>query len=74
MAGTCGAALIATSVLVAFVGPYSHSLISVAGVPGLSNLAPPSVVLALYGARQILLLAGLWDVLGRLYRATACGW
>jgi fucose 4-O-acetylase-like acetyltransferase len=61
-----GAALIATSVLVAFVGPYSHSLISVAGVPGLSNLAPPSVVLALYGAGQILLLAGLWDVLGRL--------
>ena len=61
-----GAALIATSVLVSFVGPYSHSLISVAGVPGLSNLAPPSVVLALYGAGQILLLAGLWDVLGRL--------
>jgi fucose 4-O-acetylase-like acetyltransferase len=63
-----GAALIAVSVLVAFAGPYSHSLISVAGVPGLSNLAPPSVVLALYGAGQILLLAGVWDLLGRLLR------
>jgi hypothetical protein len=34
----------------------------------LSNLAPPSVVLALYGAGQILLLAGVWDLLNRLLR------
>jgi hypothetical protein len=51
---------------VAFAGPYSLSLISVAGVPGLSNLAPPSVVLALFGAGQILLLAGLWPWLTRV--------
>ena len=55
-----GLLLIAASVAVAFAGPYSVSLISVNGVPGLSNLAPPSVVLALFGAGQILLLAGLW--------------
>lgn len=61
-----GVALVALSVLVAFTGPYSHSLISVAGVPGLSNLAPPTVVLAIYGAGQILLLAGLWDVLAKV--------
>lgn len=61
-----GLALIAFSIAVAFAGPYSVSLISVNGVPGLSNLAPPSVVLALFGAGQILLLAGLWPVLQRL--------
>ena len=63
-----GVALIATSVGLAFAGPYSHSLISVAGVPGLSNLAPPSLVLAVYGAGQILLVAGLWPWLQRLLR------
>jgi len=61
-----GAALIALAVAVAFAGPYSHSLISVAGLPGLSNLAPPSVVLAIYGAGQILLVAGLWPLLQRV--------
>jgi len=64
-----GLLLIAVSVLVAHAGPYSHSLISVAGIPGLSNLAPPSVVLALYGAGQILIVAGLWDLLGRALRS-----
>ncbi len=63
-----GLGLIALAVMVAHAGPYSHSLISVAGVPGLSNLAPPSVVLALYGAGQILIIAGLWDLLGRALR------
>ncbi len=65
-AAPVGAALIAVSVAVAFAGPYSHSLISVAGLPGLSNLAPPSTVLAIYGAGQILLIAGLWPWLQRL--------
>jgi hypothetical protein len=60
-----GAALVAVSVAIAFAGPYAHSLISVAGVPGLSNLAPPSLVLAVYGAGQILLVAGLWPLLQR---------
>jgi fucose 4-O-acetylase-like acetyltransferase len=61
-----GAALVLAAVALAFAGPYSVSLISVAGVPGLSNLAPPSTVLALFGAGQILLLAGLWPALARL--------
>lgn len=60
-----GIALIALSVLMAFAGPFSRSLISVAGVPGYSNLAPPSVVLAVFGAGQILLLAGLWPLFTR---------
>jgi len=58
--------LIAAAVGLAFAGPYSQSLISVAGVPGLSNLAPPSAVLAVYGAGQILLVAGLWPWLRRV--------
>lgn len=58
-----GIALIAAAVALAFAGPYSVSLISVAGIPGLSNLAPPSTVLALFGAGQILVLAGLWPTL-----------
>lgn len=61
-----GLALIAGSVALAFAGPYSVSLISVAGIPGLSNLAPPSIVLALFGAGQILIVAGLWPRLQRL--------
>jgi fucose 4-O-acetylase-like acetyltransferase len=61
-----GIALIGGAVLLAFAGPYSHSLISVAGVPGLSNLAPPSTVLAVYGAGQILIVAGLWHPLQRV--------
>jgi len=65
-AAPAGVGLIALSVVIAFVGPYSNSLISVAGLPGLSNLAPPSVVLAIYGAGQILLIAGVWPWLQRL--------
>ena len=61
-----GLALIGVAVAIAFRGPYSHSLISVAGVPGLSNLAPPSLVLAVFGAGQILLLAGAWKWLEAL--------
>lgn len=60
-----GIALIAAAVALAFAGPYSHSLISVSGIPGLSNLAPPSTVLAVYGAGQILIVAGLWPHLQR---------
>lgn len=60
-----GLALIGLAVIVAINGPFSVSLISVNGIPGFSNLAPPSVVLALFGAGQILLVAGLWPVLQR---------
>jgi fucose 4-O-acetylase-like acetyltransferase len=58
-----GPALMAAAVALALLGPYSSSLVTVAGVPGLSNLAPPSIVLVLFGAGQVLLLAGLWPQL-----------
>lgn len=61
-----GAGLIVMAVAVSLLGPYSTSLITVAGLPGLSNLAPPSIVLVLYGTGQILVLAGLWPWLQRL--------
>lgn len=60
-----GIALIGLAVLLAFIGPFSRSLVSVAGVPGWSNLAPPSVILAIFGAGQILLVAALWPALQR---------
>ena len=62
-----GLALIAIAVLVAISGPFSVSLISVNGISGFSNLAPPSVVLALFGSGQILLVAGLWPRLQRWF-------
>ncbi len=61
-----GGAALALAVLVAVVGPYSTSMVSTAADPGLSNLSPPTVVLALYGLAQVLLLAALWPALRRL--------
>jgi hypothetical protein len=58
--------LLAGAVVIAVVGPYSSSLVSVSGDPELSNLSPPSVVLALYGAAQVLALAALWPTLSGL--------
>lgn len=48
--------LVTAAALVSF-GPYSNSLVSIAGDKGLANLAPPSVVLAVAGLAMILLLA-----------------
>ncbi|MFI0432581.1 MAG: acyltransferase [Candidatus Nanopelagicales bacterium] len=59
------AALFAVAVALALLGPYSSSLVTVGGDPELSNLSPPTLVLALYGAGQVLLLAALWPVLTR---------
>jgi hypothetical protein len=61
-----GVAALTLAVTVAVAGPYSTSMVSVAGDTGLSNLSPPSVVLALYGLAQVLVLAALWPVLERL--------
>ncbi len=49
----------------ALLGPYSTSLVTIGGDPELSNLSPPSVVLALYGCAQVLALAAVWPVLAR---------
>ncbi|MBC7292469.1 MAG: acyltransferase [Actinotalea sp.] len=55
-----------TAVGLAVLGPWSSSLVSYAGDPEPTNLAPPTVVVALYGLGQVLLLAAVW---GRLERA-----
>ncbi|MBM3687702.1 MAG: acyltransferase [Actinobacteria bacterium] len=47
------------------VGPYSPALISTDAVEGISNLAPPTIVLALVGLAQICLLLLLWSLLQR---------
>jgi hypothetical protein len=48
------------------LGPYSLALISTQAVPGLSNLAPPTVVLLFAGFAQICLLFAAWPALTRL--------
>lgn len=55
-----GIGLLAAAAALAVMGPYSSSLVTVSGDGELSNLAPPSLVLLLYGAGQVLLLAAIW--------------
>lgn len=52
----------AAAVLVTF-GPYSRALITAKGIPGISNLAPPTLVLACAGIAQIFLLMLAWSAL-----------
>lgn len=52
----------------AVLGPWSSSLVSYVGDREPSNLSPPTVVVALYGLAQVLLLAAAWP---RLERALA---
>lgn len=64
-----GAALSAAlAVLAVAIGPYSKALITTPALPGLSNLAPPTIVLALAGTTQILILLLAWPALDRLLR------
>lgn len=60
-----GAALLAAGLLCG-LGPYSRSMVSFAGDPELSNMAPPTVVLAAFSLAQVLALAALWPWLSRL--------
>lgn len=48
------------------VGPYSQALITTEALPGLSNLAPPSLVLAFAGLTQIAVLLLAWPYLEKL--------
>ncbi|MCB0915305.1 MAG: acyltransferase family protein [Actinobacteria bacterium] len=64
--GSVGLLLVAAAASVAYLGPYSMSLVTVSGDDELSNLAPPSMVLLLYGGGQVLLLAALWPLLDKL--------
>lgn len=50
------------------IGPYSPALISTTAVQGISNLAPPTIVLAFAGLAQICALALLWPSLDRIMR------
>ncbi len=59
------ATALTAAVALAVAGPYSSSLVSYAGDPEISNLAPPSLVLLGVGAAQTLLLAALWPALRR---------
>lgn len=54
------------AVTLVLVGPYSSALITTTATPGITNLAPPTLVLALAGAAQVCLLLLLWPVLARL--------
>ena len=58
------AALAATGTL-AGLGPWSRALVSFGGDPEMSNLSPPTVVLALFALGQVLLLAAAWPWLAR---------
>lgn len=46
-------------------GPYSRALITANAAPGLSNLAPPTIVLCLFGIVQIMVLLLAWPALTR---------
>ncbi len=66
---TGGAAAVTAALGLALLGPYSSSLVSYAGDPEPSNLSPPTLVLALYGVGQVLLVAALWPWLARVLAA-----
>ena len=62
-----GAIVFAASAIIAIVvGPYSPALISTDAVEGISNLAPPTIVLALVGLAQICILLLVWPLLQRV--------
>ena len=48
------------------LGPYSAALISTDALPGITNLAPPTLVLALAGCAQAGVLLLVWKGLERL--------
>jgi surface polysaccharide O-acyltransferase-like enzyme len=58
-------AFAAAAIIAIVVGPYSPALISTDAVKGISNLAPPTIVLALVGLAQTCLLLLLWPLLQR---------
>lgn len=64
------ASALALALILALLGPYSSSMISVGADSELSNLSPPTVVLALLGLAQVLVLAASWPALERLMTHT----
>jgi peptidoglycan/LPS O-acetylase OafA/YrhL len=64
LAGAGGA--MALAVAVAVLGPYSTSMVTYQGDDAASNLAPPTIVVALHGLALILVVAAAWRRLDRL--------
>jgi hypothetical protein len=62
---TAVAICVATAAVLIAYGPYSRALITAKGLPGLSNLAPPSLVLLCAGTAQVFLLILVWPRLDR---------
>jgi hypothetical protein len=62
----CSAVAFAAAVALAVLGPYSTSMVTYQGDDAPSNLAPPTVVVALHGLALILLLAAMWGPLARV--------
>ena len=56
---------LAGAIALVVIGPYSAALISTDALPGISNLAPPTIVLVLVGIAQASLLLLAWPVLAR---------
>lgn len=56
---------VAAAVALVVVGPYSPALVTTTALPGLSNLAPPSAVLACFGVAQLMALLLAWAALDR---------
>ena len=57
---------IASAIGLVIAGPYSAALISTDALPGISNLAPPTIVLVLAGIAQVMILLLAWPGLKRL--------
>lgn len=64
--GAAAIVSIAAAVMLIRMGPYSPALISTDALPGLTNLAPPTLVLAFAGIAQISILLLLWAPVSRL--------
>jgi hypothetical protein len=56
---------VAAAVTLVALGPYSKALITTAATPGMTNLAPPTLVLACTGIAQVCLLLLVWPLLAR---------
>lgn len=57
---------IAGAIGLVIAGPYSAALISTDAIPGISNLAPPTMVLVLAGIAQVMILLLVWSGIERL--------
>lgn len=62
---TAAVTSLAAGTTLIIVGPYAKALITATTIPGISNLAPPTLVLAFAGAAQVFSLLLAWPLLQR---------